>query len=336
MNLLLASITMCSLSLWPAPAALACDEPLTAAQASAAAWAAADGQGSSHVFSVTSAHAVEVRIENGKISVKLDGKEVPADRIRQIGEQIQIIGENGNAITSLNIIQGGQWAGAVPAAGAELFVQPQVQLGWQVQAQPPMDAAAPPKVMLGVHMGDPGPALEKHLKLEPGKTTMIVAVGKDLAADKAGLQPFDIIVSVDGNTPADQNTIRGFIADREPGDSMRLVVIQAGERKEIKVPLEAYDTDRLGSVEWRGEAPQAFNLQFGSNPEQWADLLVDPQHRIFQRFRTHVGEGMGIDIDLDDVTSAEDPGLDDRIDDLNDRMAQLEDLIRQLIEQRQQ
>jgi hypothetical protein len=327
------------------PALIACDDKPNSAHAAAITWLSQDDP-SSNVVTVTRAHGVEVRIENGKISIKLDGKEVPADRIRQEGDRIQLLDEHGQPITSLNITQGGNWTGVFGGADGDLFVPFEGWRGWDGRAK--VQTIAPPKVMLGVHMDDPGPALEKHLKLEPGKTTMIVAVGKDLAADKAGLQPYDIIVSVDGVTPADQNTIRGLIADREPGQSLHLVVIQAGQRKDINVPLDAYDASRLGAVEWIGQGLQDFSFQLGGTGRREAqNLLVDPERRIFQRVIpphiTNLDELMAQTLQRE-LLSQENPEgegepqqqeLDARLNELNDRMAKLEEMIRKLIEQRQ-
>ncbi len=69
--------------------------------------------------------------------------------------------------------------------------------------------------MIGVHLGDPGKALRKHLRLEPGEGTMISGLYKGLAADKAGLQQYDIIIAVDGASslmsPSRPSMPRGWI-----------------------------------------------------------------------------------------------------------------------------
>lgn len=105
-----------------------------------------------------------------------------------------------------------------------------------------------PKSMIGVSLAEPEPSLLHHLKLAPGEVTMLTAIVPDLPAAKAGLEPFDIVVAVDGRSPSGPEQIRSALADREPGDVVRFSVLRAGERREVDVTLVAFDPAKHGAM----------------------------------------------------------------------------------------
>jgi putative serine protease PepD len=56
-------------------------------------------------------------------------------------------------------------------------------------------------------------------------------------AQRAGLRTGDVIVSVDGRAVAEPSDIAAAIADRRPGDSVRIEVLRGGERDSLTVEL---------------------------------------------------------------------------------------------------
>lgn len=58
-------------------------------------------------------------------------------------------------------------------------------------------------------------------------------------ADKAGLQPGDIITAVNGKQINDRHSLSSLLALHTPGDTVTLTVMRDGKRQEIKVRLEA-------------------------------------------------------------------------------------------------
>lgn len=109
-------------------------------------------------------------------------------------------------------------------------------------------AEAAPKVMIGVTMTQPDEVLAEHFGLDPEEATMIGFVTKDLPADKAGLRRGDLIVAIDGKTPADERAVRKAIAKKEPGQTIVFSVIQKGQKKDITLTLEAYDGKKLSNA----------------------------------------------------------------------------------------
>jgi putative serine protease PepD len=75
---------------------------------------------------------------------------------------------------------------------------------------------------------------------EAGGGAAIEDVAPGGPADRAGLDPGrDVIVGVDGQPVRSPDDLSGAIADRSPGDTVRLEIDRDGERREVGVELRA-------------------------------------------------------------------------------------------------
>lgn len=278
---------------------------------------------------ISEGHKIEVRVDDGEISVTVDGKEIPTDRILSRNGRIVLLDEDGNEQPLFRILMGDD------------------DQGFGFRFQRFGDFAAPrfdevmgprPKVMLGIHMAEPSKALQRHLNLEPGSTTMITGLYRDLAAHAAGLDEFDIIVAVDGETPADPAGVRDALAEKEVGDSIRLTVIHEGATRKVRVTLDAFDAERMREAELIGGGPRM--RVFGGPvlrqiaPFNWRELLVDPDTSQF--FRQWDWPGRDSLRGLEEVLRQRAPeALADRLEGLSDGIAELQEMLDQLIEQAQ-
>lgn len=128
-----------------------------------------------------------------------------------------------------------------------------------------MFGGSPPKVMLGVNLGTPDESLAQQLGVKPEDTTIIQTISEGLPAAKGGLERYDVIVKVDGKTPAGEDVIRKMLREKNPGDVVAFEVIRKGERKTFNVTLEPFDGQRLSSpgswsIATPGERSWAFGL----------------------------------------------------------------------------
>lgn len=303
------------------------------------------------LLSYQDAESIMISVENGEVSVKINGKEIPEDRIRVDDDQVVILDEDGNELRSFTLHIGGgglegpwgfrfgdvegDFPGAFRVPGGEVFEAP--------------------KVMIGLHMSTPSAALAKHLRIDADQCTMISGVYEGLPAHKAGLEEYDVIVGIEGADSADSDTIREVLADHEPGDRIRLTVIQAGREHEVSVKLAAYDREALAEAEFLGSAipPGPFNLWRGAEGEwearipgfeHWVpdlnEVFVAPEDdgalREFEiavpkrRMRLPGRRGQRPNIG-DRERSEED--VDARLDRINRRMAELEELLEKLVQQ---
>ncbi len=199
---------------------------------------------------------IELRLENNEIvSAKIDGTELPKDQVTRAGDTIFFKDANGAtmfehvvaqprearfAVTrdpfgSLNAApmhprsRAGQvWSGAIPNPDAIVAIE-----------------AEPPNVMLGVTMMEPDASLRGHLGLEPSTSTLVGAVYAGLPGDAAGLEPYDIIIAINGQKPADTGTLRKALREKEPGAHVTFTVIHRGKEREATIKLEKYDRSRF-------------------------------------------------------------------------------------------
>jgi len=137
-----------------------------------------------------------------------------------------------------------------------------------------------PKVMLGINLGEPSKVLRKHLKLKDGVHAILVEdVIDGLPADKAGLEDFDVIISIDGSDDADGKLLGEVLSEKEPGDQMKIVVLRSGEKVRLKIKLEAYDAEALGAQQVlveRSSSPMpsqgAFTLKVDSSAKNDSNI----------------------------------------------------------------
>ena len=256
--------------------------------------------------------SIEVRVENGEISVKVDGEEVPVDRLGDVLESFGVVLDPDDFDFDF---------------GFDLGFRPDdMRFGFPPDFEP--------KVILGIQMAPPGAALERHLRLEPGTTTMISGLYEGLPAQVAGLEEFDIIVAVDGRKPAGAADIRKALADRESGDIVELTVIHEGRTKSIDVTLKAFDRTEMESARLLGKraGPEGWLRSLRAIPGPDIDLrrlLVDPedrrifrlpQGRAWERLEKSLGERMPAD-------------WDERLNHLHDRLAELQEMLDRLLQE---
>lgn len=273
-------------------------------------------------------HLVELLVEDGDITVIVDGKELPQSRIRREDGRVIVLDEDGLELRSLNLSLGG---GDVEVIGLDGLNQ-----RLRVMAGPQLN------VMIGVHMGEPGEALRTHLRLEAGETTMISGLYEGLPAHKAGLEQYDIIVAVDGRQPAGQQDVRGTLADMEAGDEITFTVIHKGRTREYTVTLEEFDSSRMesskllggggfiGNFVFPGPGSGSQTFEFKGEGFDWKKYLIDPDSRDMWRFLDGAGLSRRLQRQLQDRLPED---LDDRLERLNDRIDEIKEMIDMFIEQ---
>jgi hypothetical protein len=230
-------------------------------------------------------------MENEDIKVIINGEVIPPERIKRDGERIIILDEDGEEMESVPMIMHitdgvwslgddklkSFWTGVGDYEKAlekyrsfdkyEDLIQQYGSFfksheGWEAFGQ-----GETPKVMIGVILDKPGEALCKHLDLDADAVTLISGLYKGLPAEKAGLEQYDIILKIDGKTPADPETIQKLLADQEPGDVVQLTVIQAGKRKNFEIELAPYDAEAMKKDIMIGRGPDILTWSF-AGPDQ--------------------------------------------------------------------
>jgi membrane-associated protease RseP (regulator of RpoE activity) len=155
--------------------------------------------------------------------------------------------------------------------------------------------------MMGVYLDEPDAALRYHLGLKEGQATMIVAVHAGLPADEAGIEPYDIIVAIDGAEGASPQALQESLSQMDAGDEIALTVIQEGQTREVTVALKAYDAEAMRTAKVIGEAPAQIEVTTSGEfpmPQQFMkhleglelkrafddNVFFDQDARMYERF----------------------------------------------------
>jgi serine protease Do len=91
---------------------------------------------------------------------------------------------------------------------------------------------------LGVAVQELTPALAKSFNLKDRKGALVIAVEKGGPADKAGLEPGDIIVRYGGRGIDRATDLPRLVASTKPGASVKVEVWHKGEAKDSTVVVE--------------------------------------------------------------------------------------------------
>lgn len=278
------------------------------------------------------AHSVEVRIVDGDVTVKRDGKEVPKDRIKKENGRIIILDENGNELKDFNLGGGGEFR--VFGGGAN---------AWRGMA---MTEGETPTVMLGVHMGEPSAELEYHLGLEHGTSTIISGLYEGLPAHEAGLNQHDVIIKVDGKEPADAASIKKSLANKQADDTVTFTVIQKGKTRDVKAKLAAFDAEKMQSSKWIGQNQSAWMGQLlgdGEFNNAWIPKLDGLNQELFiapgadgrkemELIAPRIHEQLRRQFE---DASKQGEGVENQLNRLDERMADLEKMLQKLIEKQE-
>lgn len=135
----------------------------------------------------------------------------------------ELIGIN-TAIAS----QTGSYAGysfAVPVSIAKKIVSDLMEFG-EVQ-----------RAILGVSIAELTEELAREMGISPIKGVLVSAVASDGAAQKAGLRPGDVLLSVNGVEVNSVSQLQEQVGKHRPGQRVELIALRGGERKHFSVTL---------------------------------------------------------------------------------------------------
>jgi len=204
-------------------------------------------------------HEYKVKIIDGELSyAELDGKKLKGDLVKLDGHAVIFLTSDGTTLHEIQIpqmataglLKNNQAVWKSGNNGENNFVF-EVDASMKGSDGNIFDVKvdAKPKVMLGINLGEPSAILRKHLKLADDVSAILVeSVIDGLPAQAAGLEDFDVIISIDGSEEADGEILRKVLTKKDPGDSMKLVVLRGGDRVKLKVKLAEYDAEALGSI----------------------------------------------------------------------------------------
>ncbi len=235
----------------------------------------------------------ELKMGDKDFIVLRNGNRVHDKHVKRFPGKVMLLNDSGEELTTFELEgmgkapesgkvrglwvgKGGQHGRANANIKADFVVNTQTE-----NAFTPLGGANPP-VMLGIMVGEPGPALRYHLGLGEHGAILVEGVTDGLAADEAGLRMYDVIVSLDGSGEADGRVLRKILSQKGPGDELRMIVMRGCDKIRLTADLDAYNADKLNTRGWQsfGGAPDKEEnvLKFrtaprviGGRPFVWSD-----------------------------------------------------------------
>jgi serine protease Do len=116
---------------------------------------------------------------------------------------------------------------------------------------------------LGVAAQSVTPAMAKALKLAPtahASGALVASVEPNSPAAKAGLQPGDVILAVDGRKVDSPRDLAVDMAAERPGSEARLEIMRDGSQQTVAVAVATLSNDRIASA---GDEDQGQNQSIG-------------------------------------------------------------------------
>jgi serine protease Do len=98
---------------------------------------------------------------------------------------------------------------------------------------------------LGVQIQALTPELAKSFKLETTKGVLVASVEPRSPAEKAGLQPGDVIVSYEGKPVENANELPRVVAATKPGTTVTLDIWRGGQRRQVKATLVEFPSETV-------------------------------------------------------------------------------------------
>ncbi|MGE3704109.1 MAG: trypsin-like peptidase domain-containing protein [Vicinamibacterales bacterium] len=150
---------------------------------------------------------------------------------------------------------------AVPISGAAAIL-PQLRANGRVS-----------RGYIGVALRDLDADLVQSLNLAVDDGALVQDITDGSPAERAGLRPYDVVVSFDGQPIANDDTLIKEIAGRAPGTTASLTVLRDGRRVPVTVKLAERPT-RSRTAGGTSEAPVTTPLRRSSDLDPLVGLLV--------------------------------------------------------------
>jgi serine protease Do len=134
--------------------------------------------------------------------------------------------------------------------------------------------------LLGVQVGPVDREMAEALDLDRPIGALVNEVNEGSAADKAGIQPGDVILSFDGVTVESSGDLPPLVGANPPGTEAKVQVSRNGKEKTLTVVLDALEDDELRSqlaADAGGGQSNALGLQVESISADARRALGDPE-----------------------------------------------------------
>jgi serine protease Do len=132
---------------------------------------------------------------------------------------------------------------------------------------------------LGVAIQPVDAALGKALGLDGSKGALVADVEAGGPAARAGLQPGDVIITLDGTPVPSSDDLPRMVARHAPGTKAKLEISRNGKRQMVDVTLdelkeETARSDQGGEQGPSTAAPQGLGIEIGESPNRKGEVII--------------------------------------------------------------
>ncbi|MCI0672746.1 MAG: PDZ domain-containing protein, partial [Myxococcaceae bacterium] len=96
-------------------------------------------------------------------------------------------------------------------------------------------------------------------------------------AEKAGVRPEDVVVSLDGRPVQDNSDLSRDIASRAPGSTVRLRVLRNGQERDVSVTLGTFPDEGADDARSEGQGQAELGMTLRDLTPELADRLNAPR-----------------------------------------------------------
>ncbi len=168
---------------------------------------------------------LEVKLENGRWTVLVDGKAVPEDRILRHGKLWIVLDEDGEAAYQVIVSDDGKEI----VSASKILTVPRLPKGKR-------------GLYIGVILDEVDDALAAQLGLED-RGIVVREVIEDSPAEKAGVREWDIITEAAGKPVSSAKDLQRLLSGMKEGDRLELTLLRGGKRTSLTVIPEKREGD---------------------------------------------------------------------------------------------
>lgn len=167
------------------------------------------------------------------------------------------------------------------------------------------------------------------------KGVKITSVSKESAAEKAGLKPGDVILSIDGKQMKSPNDVAEAVREHKPGDKVALVFLRDGKEQKASAELGSWKGIRMMAENYRMMEPRlAPSSPMSPMPFQFRERIMMDRGPKMGLSIQDSKDGKGVNIlDVEEGSNAAKAGLmkNDVITSVNDKDVKgVEDVAREV------
>lgn len=191
-----------------------------------------------------------------RVTLRSDDGQVRIEIMDDKGEILQIVSKTITLLDLYGVEKGALLLDAYGAVTVETTPEPK------------------PRVRIGLTTETIPEPLALHLAMNPSSGLMVTAVTEGLAAHKAGLAQYDLVVKLDDQSPVTQESLRERVERCQPGETITLTIVRQGNEQTIDIVAEPYGEYDFIALNTYNYKPRNYTVLTDTRAKSIADAIV--------------------------------------------------------------